>query len=59
MKEGEQLQLTDGKGNLFTATISNANKKNCEVKIDSTINSKLQTTNSFHRYIITKKSFPF
>ena len=27
MKEGEQLQLTDGKGNLFTATIMNAKKK--------------------------------
>lgn len=34
MKEGEQLQLTDGKGNLFTATILKAHKKNCEVKIE-------------------------
>ena len=33
MKEGAQLQLTDGKGSLFTATIINANKKNCEVSI--------------------------
>ena len=33
MKEGEQLQLTDGKGNLFTATIINGNKKNCEAEI--------------------------
>lgn len=34
MKEGEKLQLTNGKGNLFTATIVNANKKRCEVKIE-------------------------
>ncbi|HEX5154931.1 MAG TPA: RsmE family RNA methyltransferase [Parafilimonas sp.] len=34
MKEGEQLQLTNGKGNLFTATIIKADKKNCEVKIE-------------------------
>jgi 16S rRNA (uracil1498-N3)-methyltransferase len=36
MKEGEQLQLTDGKGNLFTATIINPNKKSCEVKVQTT-----------------------
>src|SRR5687768_8318960 len=33
MKEGEQLNLTDGKGNLFTATILFPDKKNTEVKI--------------------------
>jgi 16S rRNA (uracil1498-N3)-methyltransferase len=36
MKEGEQLQLTDGKGNLFTSAIIKADKKNCEVKIEET-----------------------
>jgi len=35
MKEGEQLQLTDGKGNSFTAIIITANKKNCEVRIEA------------------------
>ena len=40
MKENDVLNLTDGKGSLFTATIINANKKNCAVKID-----ELQTTN--------------
>jgi 16S rRNA (uracil1498-N3)-methyltransferase len=35
MKEGEQLQLTDGKGSLFTASITKENKKNCEVKIEA------------------------
>ena len=38
MKEDEQLQLTDGKGNLFAATIINADKKHCEVKITNVIN---------------------
>jgi 16S rRNA (uracil1498-N3)-methyltransferase len=37
MKEGEQLQLTDGEGNLFTAIIVTADKKSCEVKIETTI----------------------
>ncbi|MGI8950123.1 MAG: RsmE family RNA methyltransferase [Chitinophagaceae bacterium] len=36
MKQGQQLQLTDGKGNLFTAAISKADKKNCEVVIRDT-----------------------
>lgn len=31
MKEGEGLQLTDGKGNLITGTIEAAHKKNCIV----------------------------
>ena len=35
MQEGKQLQLTDGKGNLFTATIINGNKKSCEVGIEA------------------------
>jgi len=33
MKEEEELQLTDGKGNLLTAAIIKADKKHCEVKI--------------------------
>ena len=45
MKEGEQLQLTDGKSILYTATITNADKKNCTVRIDATENSKLKTQN--------------
>jgi len=34
MKAGEQLQLTDGKGNLFTVRISKADKKNCIVAVE-------------------------
>lgn len=33
MQNGEQLQLTDGKGNLFTAEITDDNRKKCTVKI--------------------------
>lgn len=33
MKEEEQLHLTDGKGNLVTATIADAHKKHCSVHI--------------------------
>ena len=35
MQIGEPLQLTDGKGNLFTASIIDDNRKKCEVKIDT------------------------
>lgn len=37
MKEGELLNLTDGKGNLFTAEITAANKRNCAVRINTLI----------------------
>jgi 16S rRNA (uracil1498-N3)-methyltransferase len=36
MKKGEQLQLTDGKGNLLTSEITDDNKKKCVVKIKVT-----------------------
>jgi 16S rRNA (uracil1498-N3)-methyltransferase len=36
MKAGEQLQLTDGKGSLFTASIVQADKKHCTVTIHET-----------------------
>ena len=36
MQNGEQLLLTDGKGNLFTAEIIDPNRKKCTVKILST-----------------------
>lgn len=35
MKIGEQLQLTDGKGNLFTAAIIDDNRKRCQTKIEN------------------------
>ena len=36
MKEGESLQLTDGKGNLLLAKITDAHKKHCTVQVQST-----------------------
>ncbi|MEI9956461.1 MAG: 16S rRNA (uracil(1498)-N(3))-methyltransferase [Ferruginibacter sp.] len=43
MKNGEQLQLTNGKGVLFTATITDDNRKKCGVKILTT-DHRPQTT---------------
>jgi 16S rRNA (uracil1498-N3)-methyltransferase len=36
MKEGEEINLTDGKGNLLTCVISDANKKHCLVEVKGT-----------------------
>jgi 16S rRNA (uracil1498-N3)-methyltransferase len=67
MKEGEQLQLTDGKGNLLTAAISNAHKKNCTVvkknysfiapaKINNTIAISLVKNNSRFEWFLEKST---
>ena len=45
MQNGEQLQLTDGKGNLFTCEITDDNRKKCTVAIKQTTNYKPPTTN--------------
>jgi 16S rRNA (uracil1498-N3)-methyltransferase len=37
MKEGEQLNLTDGKGNLITGEITDAHKKHCKVSVQSSV----------------------
>jgi 16S rRNA (uracil1498-N3)-methyltransferase len=37
MKEGEQLNLTEGKGNLITAEITDAHKKHCKVSVQSSV----------------------
>ena len=48
MKNGEQLNLTDGKGNLLTCEIIDDHKKHCVVQI----NSKEQIPNSGHKVSI-------
>jgi 16S rRNA (uracil1498-N3)-methyltransferase len=48
MKEGERLNLTDGKGNLIEAEIAEAQKKHCSVKVN---HSKLITHNSYRTII--------
>jgi len=35
MQAGEQLQLTDGNGNLYTAIITKPDKKHCEIQIQN------------------------
>ena len=45
MQNGEQLQLTNGKGILFTAEITDNNRKRCSTRILQTTNYKPQTTN--------------
>ena len=36
MKVGEQLNLTDGKGNLITCSVTDDNKKHCTVEVKDT-----------------------
>jgi 16S rRNA (uracil1498-N3)-methyltransferase len=43
MKVGEQLQLTDGKGNLLTAIVSDDQKKKCTVRV---VNRTFTTRNA-------------
>jgi 16S rRNA (uracil1498-N3)-methyltransferase len=45
MQNGEQLQLTNGKGILFTAEITDNNRKRCSTRILQTTNHKPQNTN--------------
>lgn len=45
MKEGEKINLTDGKGALLTCEITDANKKHCTVNILETINQKSKNRN--------------
>lgn len=45
MQNGEQLQLTNGKGDLFTAEIVDNNRKKCTVKIITTNNEQRPTNN--------------
>ncbi len=44
MQNGEQLQLTDGKGILFTAEITDNNRKRCTVRLLQTTDQRRQTT---------------
>ncbi len=45
MKQGEQIQLTNGRGEIVTAEIISENKKATEVKVLSTSNSPHRTSN--------------
>ena len=45
MQNGEQLQLTDGKGKIFTCEITDNNRKRCAVTIIQTTNHQPPITN--------------
>lgn len=45
MQNGEQLQLTNGKGILFTAEIADNNRKKCSVKVIKSNNQQRSTNN--------------
>ncbi len=45
MQNGEQLQLTNGKGDLFTTEIIDDNRKRCAVKVIKTNNQQRSTNN--------------
>jgi 16S rRNA (uracil1498-N3)-methyltransferase len=45
MQNGEQLQLTNGRGDLFTAEITDNNRKRCTVKVIATSNVQRATAN--------------
>jgi len=59
MQAGEQLQLTDGKGNLLTAEVSDNNKKKCIVKILHSNNIQRSTTNVSIAISLIKNSSRF
>lgn len=45
MQSGEQMQLTNGKGILFTAEITDNNRKKCSVKVITANNQQRSTNN--------------
>jgi 16S rRNA (uracil1498-N3)-methyltransferase len=45
MQNGEQINLTDGIGNIYLSTISDNNKRSCVVEINSIINTPKPVTN--------------
>lgn len=59
MQNGEQLQLTNGKGDLFTAEITDNNRKRCLAKILQTTNGQPPTTNISIAISLIKNSSRF
>jgi 16S rRNA (uracil1498-N3)-methyltransferase len=59
MQNDEQLQLTDGKGNLFTAAITDNNRKRCTVKILQTVNTQRSAPNISIAVSLLKNSSRF
>jgi len=59
MQNGEQLQLTDGKGNLFSCEITDNNRKRCSVVIKETANNQQPATNVTIAISLVKNSSRF
>ncbi len=59
MQHGEQLQLTNGKGDLFTAEITDNNRKKCTVKVIKTSNEQRATANISIAISLIKNSSRF
>jgi 16S rRNA (uracil1498-N3)-methyltransferase len=59
MQNGELLQLTNGKGNLFTAEIIDNNRKRCVVKIIKTTSNQRPGTNITIAISLVKNSNRF
>ena len=59
MQNGEQLQLTNGKGDLFTAEITDNNRKKCIVKVITTDNQQRPTINVSIAISLIKNSTRF
>ena len=59
MQNGEQLQLTNGKGGLFTVEIIDNNRKRCAVKIIETFNIQRSTNNITIAISLIKNSSRF
>jgi len=59
MQNGEQIQLTNGKGNLFTAEITENNRKKCAVKVIRSNNEQPTTNNITIAISLIKNSTRF
>ena len=59
MRNSEQVQLTDGKGNLFTAEITDNNRKRCTVQIIQATVNRPQTTEITIAISLVKNSSRF
>ncbi len=59
MQNGELLQLTDGKGHLFTCEITDNNRKRCAVTVRQTVNCEPKTVNISIAISLLKNSSRF
>jgi 16S rRNA (uracil1498-N3)-methyltransferase len=59
MQAGEQLQLTDGKGTVLTAEITEDNRKHCAVKVIQTVSQDITPKNITIAISLVKNSSRF